>query len=174
MSDLCKSKNSQLFNIFYNNADQLTNKTSELQQILEQENIDIAVINETLPKNPIFEILEENNFKIPGYVCKESTKGRGVCIFIKDNIEFMRHTDIEDIFKPSVFLKINLPAGDYINIGIIYRSPNCSNLENDQLNTQLKLAFKNLKNLIVFGDFNYPQIDWENNHCNKKRGTQCY
>ena len=49
----------------------------------------------------------------------------------------------------------------------MYRSPNITKESDVKLNYQIKQATKELKDLIIFGDFNHPDIDWENNHCRK-------
>ena len=36
-----------------------------------------------------------------------------------------------------------------------------------KINSQINQAAKNLKNLIIYGDFNHPEIDWKNMNCNK-------
>ena len=40
--------------------------------------------------------------------------------------------------------------------------------DDEKLNNQIKKASKTLKNLHIFGDFNHPEIDWQNSYCNKK------
>ena len=56
-----------------------------------------------------------------------------------------------------------------VNVGLVYRSPSCCIAENVNLNTQIQEAFKKLntkeESLIVFGDFNYPEINWNNLTC---------
>ena len=53
-------------------------------------------------------------------------------------------------------------------IGNIYRSPNSSDEINEKLNdlTRSLDRTRNLE-LIIVGDFNYPEIDWKTSTCNK-------
>ena len=67
------------------------------------------------------------------------------------------------MFQPSLFIEIKT-KDKAINLGIIYRSPNSTDEEDDKVRAQLKCASQGLSNLIVAGDFNHPEIDWENSH----------
>ena len=49
-------------------------------------------------------------------------------------------------------------------IGVVYRSPNSSATNNGKLlNCIHELSHRHL---VIMGDFNYPNIDWENLHAN--------
>ena len=70
------------------------------------------------------------------------------------------------MYKPSLFINIKT-QNKPLNVGLVYRSPSNDANENKKLNNQLSFATKKLKNLVVFGDFNHPSIDWEYSFCNK-------
>ena len=148
-------------NILYANADILTNKTDELETILERDKIDVALICETLPKNPSNNL--QTNFNFEGYVTIECNEGRGVCIIYKETLQITELNEINKIFQPSSFIEIKT-KDKILSIGIIYRSPNSSEEENSKVREQIEYASQNLKNLIITGDFNHPEIDWENCH----------
>ena len=144
--------------------DSLSNKLNELEAHAELYKADIILITEHLSKNISSKF--ENVFSLDGYNCFEEISGRGVCIFYKDNLSITTHDKINEMYKPSLFINIkssNIP----LNIGLIYRSPNNEEKENKKLNNQLTFASKKLKNLVIFGDFNHPSIDWENFYSNK-------
>ena len=158
-----KSKKNSL-NILYSNVDILSNKINELEHYAKIYETDIILITEHLPKNSLKNV--GNIFNIPGFSCIEDCSGRGVCVFYKDNIDIENHNYINELYHPSLFFKIKTPEKS-LNFGLVYRSPNNDPVENKKLNNQLNFASKKLKNLIVFGDFNHPHIDWEFNSCNK-------
>ena len=158
-----KSKKNSL-NILYSNVDILSNKINELEHYAKIYETDIILITEHLPKNSLNNF--GNIFNIPGFNCIEDCSGRGVCVFYKDNIDIENHNYINELYHPSLFFKIKTPEKS-LNFGLVYRSPNNDPVENKKLNNQLNFASKKLKNLIVFGDFNHPHIDWEFNSCNK-------
>ena len=144
--------------------DSLSNKLNELEAHAELYKADIILITEHLSKNISCKF--ENVFSLDGYNCFEEISGRGVCIFYKDNLSITTHDKINEMYKPSLFINIkssNIP----LNIGLIYRFPNNEEKENKKLNNQLTFASKKLKNLVIFGDFNHPSIDWENFYSNK-------
>ena len=47
----------------------------------------------------------------------------------------------------------------------MYRSPNSSNENNEELRKQLlhTATLNNICNIMVFGDFNFREINWKNN-----------
>ena len=170
------SKAKEQIKCIYSNVDCLTNKIDELSLYLNKHQIDVAFITETNPKNNT-NTGDDNrnknlNIIIEGYKCEECPSGRGVCIFYKDNIEIFRHENIDSIFKPSIFCKIVLNKDVFFNAGLIYRSPNCSREECEQINNQIATASKKLNqpedNLLILGDLNYPEINWGNLNCSTR------
>ena len=154
-------------NCLYTNTDILHNKLEELETYIDKNNIDLIAITETLPKHadesytPIF--------VLNGYKCFLNNEGRGVAIFVKENIECSRLENYEKLFSPSVFLKLKLPNMNHCIFGNIYRSPNATDKENDKLNEQItKIADEHLREkLVLVGDFNFPDIDWAGDTCHK-------
>ena len=107
-----------------------------------------------------------------GYSCLTNNSGRGVCIYIKNDFEVIeRYSDLEALFTPSIFCKIRTPSKKLFTVGIIYRSPNSSDLENEKLNILISTVAMKFRNsgekLLILGDFNYPSIDWINENSNK-------
>lgn len=106
-----QSKNGVSLNCIYTNADQLPNKVTELEILLNNDNIDICTITEVFPKcdrlnNKNVKVGEHNehfHFNIPGYNYLQNPIGRGVCIFMKEDIPFIRQHDLEELFEPSIF-----------------------------------------------------------------------
>ena len=150
-------------NIFYTNADSLSNKKDELELLIKQNDIDVALICETEPKItsiPTVPIIFE------GYDAIINKSGRGVMIIFKEYLEITSLDNINDLFSPALFIKIS-SSKSFVNLGLCYRSPNNSESEDTKLNKQIKTAAKTLKNLYLFGDFNHPEVDWDNMNCNK-------
>ncbi len=65
----------------------------------------------------------------------------------------------EDTVAESVWCEIKLSNNDKILVGSIYRSPNSSSENTSNLNTFLK-QLKLPSHVLIGGDFNYPEIDW--------------
>ena len=110
-------------------TDCLPNKINEIENSLKNENIDIAVLVETIPKNCNSPELKNLKFNISGYTCLSVPKGRGICIYVNERFEIIeRYHEYEDLFSPSIFCKVKT-----IILGAFYRSPNFSDEENESL-----------------------------------------
>ena len=158
---------SQYLNIMYANADSMTNKLDELKTYAEQYQADLILITESLAKNPTsFSEHVNNVYDIESFNCLECNVGRGVCLFYKNHLTVHTHDNINEMYKPSLFINIKT-QNKPINVGLVYRSPSNDANDNKKMNNQLSFATKKLKNLVVFGDFNHPSIDWEYSFCNK-------
>ena len=155
-------------NCIYTNTDCLHNKLEELETFVHDNNIYIIAINEFLPKNTVNEDHIENDerFYLPGFKYIENPKNRGVCLFIKNKLinNSTRLPEYENIFSPSIFYKFNLSKKDHFIFGVVYRSPNCTEPDNDKINELIKIIVKEhsfpKENIVICGDFNYPDIDW--------------
>ena len=119
-------------------------------------------IVEVKPKNPRYE-LQECEMAIDRYdIFTLEEEGRGVCLYAKQDLRPTLVT-VDNSFKESVFIKCQLDREENAIFGLLYRSPNSTDENNKQLNTTLQTAAEIPTNhLIIMGDFNYPDIDWEN------------
>ena len=154
-------------NIMYANADSMTNKIDEIKTYAEQYQADLILITESLAKNTTSNFEHVNNvYDIENFNCLECNAGRGVCLFYRNSLTVNTHDNINNMYKPSLFINIKT-QNKPLNLGLVYRSPNNDANENRNLNNQLNFATKKLKNLVIFGDFNHPSIDWEHCFCNK-------
>ena len=151
------------------NTDSLNNKMELLENFVFKENIDVVALQEIHNKNETQDIKDSKNFILPGYQTFQNNTGRGVCLFVKQNHYVEPIPEFEHLFSPSIFCRISNPDGQHFVFGVIYRSPNCTTNETNDLNNQIKfVANKTLSSnekLILVGDFNYKEIDWENEIC---------
>ena len=151
----------------YTNADNLINKRSELLKIIQIDNADIICVTETLPKN-VFIPITKAELQIPGYSCFENIDEelcqRGVVIYTKHNIHAVR-VEIKEKFHDGICCEIKLKKPNKnLLVYCIYRSPNSSQENNDEIN-KFYCDIKKFSNheVIIVGDFNFPEIDWVNN-----------
>ena len=87
---------------------------------------------------------------------------RGVALYIKDGIA-VKTIECENSLIESVFVEMKLKNNENIICGAIYRSPSIDNHEAVR-NLIRTVCSKNPRSrILLFGDFNYPEIDW-NNH----------
>ena len=153
----------------YTNADQLSNKFEELLLFIKEKDLDIIAITESLPKNHTHTPV----FIIPGFQSFQCNDGRGVCIFVKNSYEATTIPNLNSIFTSSMFLKVKLGKDKQFVFGSVYRSPNSSIEENENLCLQIQEVaglFRSLDHkYVITGDFNFPEIDWVALTCNKNK-----
>ncbi|XP_072037662.1 uncharacterized protein [Amphiura filiformis] len=66
-----------------------------------------------------------------------------------------------------MWCEIRLKDGDKLLLGCIYRSPNSSMGNNQQLNQLInKACTRQNSHLLIVGDFNFPEVDWQSWTCN--------
>ncbi len=101
--------------------------------------------------------------KLPGYNLefqnRAGKKGGGVCLYIKDNVNYHVRNDFQQIKHPeyveSVFIEIERPYSKNVVIGNVYRPPGQDiNEFNDFIDKILTNATKNPKIVYLMGDFN--------------------
>ena len=135
------------------------------------------LFTEVIPKaqkNPIL----ESQMNITGYDCylnfnfTENDLGtsgkRGVAIYVKSDIQSEEIT-FETPYDDQIWVQIKLRGHDSLLCGCVYRSPTKDKrkvIETTEKVCKIIMEAAQLGNshLLVCGDFNYPEIDWENEH----------
>ena len=153
------------FKCLYTNAQSIVKKHLELEALVNIYDPDIIGITETWLNNKV----SDKEYCIEVYqkpirqdrLDTKDGRGGGVMLFIKNDIDFVQifHENSEH-FSNSVWIKIAHNQGKKTVIGVIYRSPNSTRENNDRLINCIKEIAH--RELILMGDFNYPDIDWEN------------
>ena len=90
-------------------------------------------------------------------------KGGGVLLYVKESFQSCSlQSLINDDFQDSVWCKIDLEDHPVI-VGVCYRSTSSTKENNDSLLQVLdKAVSQNVQSrLLIFGDFNYPEIDYD-------------
>lgn len=125
----------------------------------------MIAVTEVFPKSCRYKpTLAELN--IDGYECHVNEEGhRGVALYIKNEISATRvHLDTN--YEESVWAKCKLNKTDKLLIGVIYRSPNSSEENNERLNDSFrKLSNTDYSHILIMGDFNFPGIIWPEGMC---------
>lgn len=155
-----------LLKCFYSNVDSFINKRAEFYTILECERPDIVCLSEILPKN-CSNPVQPAEIQLDNYDCftniGETQCHLGVGIWTKKCLQAQPVTLSKDHSKTqeSTWCEIPLDQGDRLLVGCIYRSPNSTEENNNQVNQLLKDMTMNRSHTLVTGDFNHPQIDWK-------------
>ena len=153
--------------IYYTNADNLLNKRNELQLIVASKQPDVLVITEIFPKNIESTKISQAELNLEGYyfyVNKVKDNSRGVILYIRNDIISYPCLEVENInFLESAWCVIRVGKNDKLLLGGIYRSSSGTDENNDNLLHLLNFVMTlNCKYVMVLGDFNYPEISWDN------------
>ena len=61
-------------------------------------------------------------------------------------------------FQEAIFVDCKVCGIETLTIGIVYRSPNSTKENSEELNNLISNASGTYRNLVKVGDFNYPEI----------------
>jgi len=146
----------------YFNARSIVNKLSELELLIREENIDVLGISETW----LLEEISDSEMDFSGYsllrrdrndLVKE--RGGGVLLYIKNELNPSLIPELGDSgFKESVWCSIKCKS-TCITVGVVYRATDSSKT-NDESMFLLIDRISDYKNVLIMGDFNYPELDW--------------
>ena len=136
-----------------------------MECFIETDKPKVIVLTEIFPKNSRFS-LDRVEFNIDGYefFTASLSKGRGVAIYTHTSLSASSVEVLNSCeFEESVWCEVKVHGTDKLLIGCIYRSPGKSTKENnDLLNLlMLKCSTMNYSHVLVAGDFNYKDINWE-------------
>ena len=127
---------------------------------------DILIITEVYPKTGKSSDVTDAELYIDNYTCYRSNtseNSRGVVIYIKDSFSSTVCIELtDDSFSESIWVNMQLSNKDTLLVGGIYRSPQ-SSIEHDNLLLDLSHKAKDVSysNVLILGDFNMPEINWE-------------
>ncbi len=105
-------------------------------------------------------------FNIPNYIIYSNladNNTRGVIVYVNSKINSVS-VDFGQNFKEYIFIQIKqTDINSCLLFGCMYRSPNSTNKNDEDMLELLKTVFNNCRlNTMIVGDFNYPTINWNN------------
>ena len=170
------SKNSNKQNLFklscyYANARSLGNKMEELELIAELQKPHIIGITESWGKTEVM----DSEISLNGYTMyredrQDGRKGGGVLLYIDSKLKVTVRNDlINKKFKECIWCDI-ISGTEKTLIGICYRSPNSTALEDDGLIEIINKTGE--EQVIIMGDFNLPDIEWSTLSASSKTGIK--
>ena len=102
---------------------------------------------------------------------KSGEKGGGVCLYIKEGIDWERREDLETLHIESIWIEILLKNSKSFLISTVYRPPDTSiylyKNFNEDFNCSLLKASSECKEIIALGDFNI-NYNKRKEHCEFK------
>ncbi|KAA0202335.1 hypothetical protein HAZT_HAZT000416 [Hyalella azteca] len=138
------------------------NKRNELDALIDIHRPSVVGIVEVKPKNQRFND-QECEIALPGFESFHNleSKGRGICLHIKSELN-PSCKDVKTDFEECMFVDCKLSNSETWTIGFVYRSPSSSEDNNQNPNQLLRTVTEaKPQHLLVLGDFNFPEIDWD-------------
>ena len=151
-------------NCFFVNARSLMNnlKIDELNNYAIDCNLHVIGIAETWLNDSI----GSSEVQLKGYTLYrkdradiKSGRGGGVMLYVQDSLISRSCLEPCNYKSELVWCAIKLDQNLELCVGVCYRSPSADNTEVQQLFSAIN-SVKN-KQLLIMGDFNYPNIDWD-------------
>ena len=156
-----KPLNRSTLKLLYTNATSIVNKTETLIAFACDLKPDIIVITETWTHPGI----SQAHLDIPGYEIvsrsdrTDTKKGRGGGVLIYSNQPNIYANPSTSPFSQHASVTISSGKREpSIKLHVLYRSPNSSEQNNEDLLDYIKSI---PENSILLGDYNFPEINWE-------------
>lgn len=151
---------------YYTNANSILSKLSEFYAEVSRLNPTFILVSETWLHNDIPDSL----INIQNYVLhrhdRQNRRGGGVLIYAKEHIDNFKITvstiQITPLPSETDALILDVAVSNFkFCLQCIYRPPENSIEQTQELIDYLVKAGANCSNMVIFGDFNYPHINWE-------------
>jgi hypothetical protein len=157
----------------YTNVDSFMNKRDELRALIQNKSYDVIALTEILPTNKDQFDISSVEWKMDGYDMfisppNVSTK-RGCLVYTQEELNALQLDSKIYQFVEYVQLGIHFENGKKSLISCLYRSPSATTTTcKEELNEIILTNKVNKKYdyLLYVGDFNFKEIDWENNNTN--------
>uniref|UniRef100_A0A803JLD2 Reverse transcriptase domain-containing protein n=1 Tax=Xenopus tropicalis TaxID=8364 RepID=A0A803JLD2_XENTR len=153
------------------NARSLSGKIGELQAIACIENYDLIGITETWWDEKCDWAVNLNGYTLFRRD-RGIKKGGGVCLYVKSDLKPC-NKDItnENVESLWVEISVGLKVTKKMIIGVCYKPPRIDEGDEAQLLLQMEEASK-LGQVVIMGDFNYPDIDWSNGVAKSEKASR--
>jgi hypothetical protein len=144
----------------YTNVDTFNSKRIELKARIAEANPDIVGLTEINPKNAKWELLPQD-IALEVYVAFTNFTGRGSVLYVRESLASSGIKPDEGC-EACTWCEVSLRNHDKLTVGLIYRSPSSSDLQNRQLITIINEKIqKGNSHVMIMGDLNFPEIDWD-------------
>ena len=153
--------------VAFANVQSIVNKVDEMRAMMTTIDPDVMAVTETWTHDGIGnEIMNINGYEIISRQDRNDTergRGGGILIYVKKH---MNATVIENNtnFNQCASIKMKF-GGEDVKLHVVYRSPNSQKTNDDDLCNWIK----NITGVnILIGDFNFPDVDWQNGQSGSK------
>ena len=160
----------------HSNCQSAMNKGSEISSLVDQHKPHVLAFTEFGAASTV----TDGELGIEGYSLYRGNHssgggglGKGVAVYVADTLNHSACPMFEDEgFDCSTWFSVKLANNKTLLVGVIYRSPNSSEENNDKLLSMLRRAATvQCEYLTLCGDYNLPRIDWNANRCLDSDGS---
>ena len=145
----------------YTNTQSLVNKIEEMRLIVADNKPDILIITKTWTN----ETISDNYLNIDGYDVierkdrndTEKGRGGGIIMYARKSL-YAWKLNCDTMFNQCGMIGVKLKRTD-LQVLVVYRSPNSSKVNDDEL---CDFVGKMNGTYVIVGDFNLPDIRWQN------------
>ena len=101
--------------------------------------------------------LKVNGFSIPIRKGRLINKGGDLIIYVKNNLCFKTHTDLESNDIENIWIEVNSLKNNFL-VGLFYRAPNSFTEHWSYFDETIELATEQNTDVMIFGDFNQDML----------------
>ena len=152
----------------FTNAQSIVNKLPELQAVVCDHSPLIVGIAESWCTSSV----GDAELHLNGYNLfrddRPSGIGGGVLLYVHSSLSATPCKTLSDVgFENSLWCSITLSPTEVLLVGVVYRAPSSSNINNQNLTSIIGKLHEqaNFTNLLIMGDFNFPAINWVESYC---------
>ena len=151
--------------MIHTNCQSGMNKRSEINDLIDSMNPHILALTEFGASTTVM----DSELGVEGYSLYRGNHsdgkgglGRGAALYISDALNHSACPLFDDVvYDCSAWSCIKMLSGKKLLVGVVYRSPNSSEENNQNLLSILrKASAANYSQVCICGDFNLPRIDW--------------
>ena len=152
------------------------NKGSEICTLIDEQKPHVLALTEFGAGSAV----SDGEVGIDGYTLYRGTHssgggglGKGVAAYVDNTLNHSACPLFEEMdFDCSTWFRVKLSNNKSLLVGVVYRSPNSNEENNNQLLAMLRLAATvRCDYLTLCGDYNLPRIDWSVNQCFDSEGS---
>jgi len=147
----------------YVNAHSIIKKVDSLQTVARAFQPDTIGITESWTNSDI----ADAELMVPGYDLFRkdrpvSSRGGGVLLYVKSIFHAVEYRP-RTAFPEHIWCTLDVDGGKNLLVGVCYRTPNNDifNFDNNRRLNDLIVELGGSEMLLLMGDFNYPDINWE-------------
>ena len=156
--------------MIHSNCQSAMNKKSEISALVDHQNPHILALSEFGAAADV----SDGELGINGYSIYRGNHssgngglGKGVALYVKDALNHSACPIFDEVkLDCSAWCNILLADGKRLLVGVVYRSPNSPDDNNEKMLDIMRIsAAAKFDYLLVCGDFNLPRIDWIGKQC---------